>query len=385
MPENLRIPPTLLPRDGRFGSGPSRIRDEQVEALAAAQPGLLGTSHRQPPVKNLVGHIRAMLGEFFGLPDGYEVLLGNGGSILFFDAAAYSLVRNRTQNCVFGEFGAKFAQAAAAPHLEAPSIVKAEPGSVALPRPEEGIDVYAWPHCETSTGAIAPVTRPDGIGDGLVVIDATSAAGGTMVDVSQADVYFFAPQKSFASDGGLWFALVSPAAVDRIEEVASSGRYVPASLNLKDALDNSRLDQTLNTPAIATLVLMGKQLEWLLAGGGLEYAAGRSKESSDRLYAWADDRPYTEAFVTHPSCRSTVVGTVDLVGVDSGTLRKVLKANGIVDIDPYRKLGRNQIRVGMYPATEPDDVSALTASIDWVVERLGGEGTGGEGRGEAAP
>jgi len=351
----------------------------------AAQPGVLGTSHRQAPVKNTVGDIRAMLAEFFRLPDGYEVLLGNGGSILFFDAAAYGLIRKRAQNCVFGEFGAKFAQAAAAPHLEAPSVVEAEPGSVAFPTPEEGVDVYAWPHNETSTGAMAPVVRPDGIGDALVVVDATSAAGGAAVDVAQTDVYFFAPQKSFASDGGLWFALASPAAVARIEEVAASGRYIPAGLSLKHALDNSRLDQTLNTPAIATLVLMRAQLEWLLAGGGLEFAAGRSKESSDRLYAWADDRPFTEAFVTNPSYRSTVVGTVDLVGVDSDVLRKVLRDNGIVDVDPYRKLGRNQIRVGMYPATDPDDVSALTASIDWVVEHLGEEGSGGEGRGETAP
>jgi phosphoserine aminotransferase len=383
MPEDLRIPATLLPRDGRFGSGPSRVRDEQVEALVAAQPGVMGTSHRQAPVKNLVGDIRTMLAEFFRLPDGYEVLLGNGGSILFFDAAAYSLIRSKAQACVFGEFGAKFASALAAPHLEAPSVVEAEPGSVSFPTPEDGVDAYAWPHNETSTGAMAPVVRPGGIGDALVVVDATSAAGGAMVDVSQADVYFFAPQKSFASDGGLWFALVSPATIARIEEVASSGRYVPASLSLKNALDNSRLNQTLNTPAIATLVLMKAQLEWLLDGGGLDFAAARSKESSDRLYAWAEARPYTEAFVTNPSYRSTVVGTVDLVGVDSDALRKVLKANGIVDVDPYRKLGRNQIRVGMYPATDPDDVSALTASIDWVVERLGEEGAGGAG--QAAP
>lgn len=346
----------------------------------AAQPGILGTSHRQAPVKDVVGDIRAMLAEFFRLPDGYEVVLGNGGSILFFDAAAFSLVRRKAQNCVFGEFGAKFAQATAAAHLDAPSIVEAEPGSVSFPVAEDGVDVYAWPHNETSTGAMAPVVRPDGIGEALVVVDATSAAGGMTVDISQTDAYFFAPQKSFASDGGLWLSLLSPAAIARIEEIAASGRYVPASLNLKSALDNSRLNQTLNTPSIATLVLMRAQLEWLLAEGGMEFAAGRSSESSGRLYSWAEARPHCEMFVTNPSYRSSVVGTVDCVGVDSGALRKVLRANGIVDIDPYRGLGRNQIRVGMYPATDPDDVSALTASIDWVVERLGEEG-----RGEAAP
>ncbi|MBN2176406.1 MAG: phosphoserine transaminase [Demequinaceae bacterium] len=378
MPNTLTIPATLLPRDGRFGSGPSRVRDEQVEALRAAQPGVLGTSHRQAPVRNLVGDIRSMLADFFRLPEGYEVLLGNGGSILFFDAAAFGLVRRRAQHCVFGEFGAKFAEAATAPHLDAPSLVTAEPGSVASPVAEEGVDVYAWPHNETSTGAMAPVVRPEGIGEALVVIDATSAAGGALVDISETDVYFFAPQKGFASDGGLWWAVVSPAAVARIEEIAATDRHIPASLSLKHALDNSRLNQTLNTPAIATLVMMRAQLEWLMSGGGMDFAAGRSSESARRLYAWADARPYTETFVTNPSFRSTVVGTVDLVGVDSGVLRGVLKDNGIVDIDPYRKLGRNQIRVGMYPAVDPDDVTALTACIDWVVERLGeGDGSGG--------
>jgi phosphoserine aminotransferase len=376
MPTDLTIPATLLPRDGRFGSGPSRVRDEQVEALRAAQPGILGTSHRQAPVKNVVGDIQAMLSEFFHVPDGYEVILGNGGSIAFFDAAAFSLVRHKAQHCVFGEFGAKFAGASAAPHLDAPSIIEAEPGSVSLPVAEEGVDVYGWPHNETSTGAMAPVIRPAGVGDALVVIDATSAAGGALVDVSQTDVYFFAPQKTLAADGGLWLAVVSPAAIARIEEVAASPRYIPAILNLKAALDNSRLNQTVNTPAIATLVLIRSQLEWLMANGGLEFAAARSTESSRRLYAWADARPYTEAFVTDLSYRSSVVGTVDLVGVDSGVLRKVLKENGIVDIDPYRNLGRNQIRVGMYPATDPDDVTALTACIDWVVERLGETGSG---------
>jgi phosphoserine aminotransferase len=379
MPGDLRIPASLLPRDGRFGSGPSKVRDEQVAALVAGQPGILGTSHRQPPVRGLVGDVRRMLNEFFSSPDGYEVLLGNGGSSMFFDAAAFSLARERVQACVFGEFGAKFAAALGAPHLAAPSIREGAPGSISTPLVEDGVDLYAWPHNETSTGAMAPVARPDGVGDALVVVDGTSAAGGAAVDVGQTDVYFFAPQKNFASDGGLWFAVVSPAAVARIEEIAGTGRYVPASLSLADALANSRLEQTLNTPAITTLLLMRAQLEWLLANGGMAFADARTRDSSGRIYAWAGERSYAETFVTNPSHRSTVVVTVDLVGVDSSTLRQVLKSNGIVDIDPYRKLGRNQVRIGVYPAVEPDDVSALLACIDWVVERLGDDGTGAGG------
>jgi len=382
MPNDLAIPATLLPRDGRFGSGPSKIRDEQLDAIRAAQPGILGTSHRQAPVRNLVGDVRTMLSDFFRLPNGYEVILGNGGSTLFFDAAAFALVRAKAQHCVFGEFGAKFAKATnGAPHLDTTSVIEAEAGSIALPVAEEGIDTYAWPHNETSTGAMAPVTRPAGIGDALVLVDGTSAAGGTVVDVSQTDAYFFAPQKNFASDGGLWFAVVSPAAITRIEEIAESGRHIPATFSLKDAIDNSRLNQTLNTPAITTLLLMRAQLEWLLAQGGMDFAVARTADSSGRLYSWAEAAEFAEMFITQPSHRSSVVGTVDLVGVDSGTLRKVLKENGIVDIDPYRKLGRNQIRVGMFPAVDPDDVSALTACIDWVVERLGKQ----EGPGEASP
>jgi phosphoserine aminotransferase len=376
MPEKLTIPPTLLPRDGRFGSGPSKIRDEQLTSVREAQPGVLGTSHRQPPVKNLVGDIRVMLADFFHVPQGYEVILGNGGSTSFFDATAFSLVRTRAQHCVFGEFGAKFAAASTTPFLHAPSIVEGVAGSISVPVVEDGIDTYAWPHNETSTGAMAPVVRPEGIGNALVVIDATSAAGGVAVDVSQTDVYFFAPQKNFASDGGLWFALVSPAAIARIDEIASSGRYIPASLSLKEALDNSRLNQTLNTPAVTTLLLMRAQLEWLLTKGGMAFADARTKDSSSRLYTWADAAPFAETFVTNPSYRSSVVGTVDLVGIDSSALREVLKDNGIVDIDPYRKLGRNQIRVGMYPAVDPDDVTALTACIDWVVAQLGDSAAG---------
>lgn len=372
MPHDLTIPAHLLPKDGRFGSGPSKIRDAQLEALLAAQPSILGTSHRQAPVKNVVADVRSMLAEFFSLPDGYEVILANGGSSLFWDAAAFGLVREKAQHCTFGEFGAKFAAVTnGAPHLGPSSILTAEPGSICGPEAEDGVDVYAWPHNETSTGAMAPVVRPHGIGEGLVVVDGTSAAGGTRLDASQADVYYFAPQKSFASDGGLWFALVSPAAIARIEEVHASGRYIPTSLSLKDAVDNSRVNQTTNTPAVATLVLMKNQLEWLLANGGMDWAASRCEASAGHVYEWARNSFHFAAFVTEPSHRSTVVATVDITSkVESSALREVLRENGIVDVDPYRKLGRNQIRVGMYPAVDPEDIVALTACVDWVAEHL---------------
>ncbi len=376
------IPAELLPRDRRFGSGPSKIRDEQLDVLRAAQPGVLGTSHRQAPVKNLVGDVRSLLAEYFALPDGYEILLANGGTTFFWDAAAFGLVDTRAQHCAFGEFGAKFAAATtAAPHLKDSSVVKADAGSISLPAAEDGIDTYAWPHNETSTGAMAPVTRPDGIGDALVLVDGTSAAGGAAVDVSQTDVYYFAPQKCFASDGGLWLAAVSPAAIERIERIAASGRYIPTSLSLAEAVTNSRQNQTANTPAVATLVLMRAQLEWMLERGGMAWTDARTRESSDYLYSWANDSDYLEAFVTNPSHRSTVVTTLDIAGhIDSTKLRAILKRNGIVDIDPYRKLGRNQIRVGVYPAVDPEDVKALAACIDWVVaksdEFQGGSGPG---------
>jgi phosphoserine aminotransferase len=369
---DIRIPAHLLPRDGRFGSGPSKVTDAQLAALTQAQPGVLGTSHRQAPVKSLVGDVRRMLAEFFSLPDGYEVIVGNGGSTMFWDAATFSLVERKAQHCAYGEFGTKFAKATnAAPYLETSSVRTAEPGQVSLPEAEEGIDVYAWPHNETSTGAFAPVVRPSGAEQALTVVDGTSAAGGTMLDASQADAYYFAPQKNFASDGGLWFALVSPAAVERIERIAAAGRYIPDSLSLTLALDNSRQDQTLNTPAVATLVMMRAQLEWLLENGGMSFAAGRTADSSGRIYAWAEATTGAEAFVTEPMFRSPVVATIDLDDtIDSGQLRAVLRDNGIVDIDPYRKLGRNQIRVGTFPAVDPEDVSALTASIDWVLEHM---------------
>jgi phosphoserine aminotransferase len=369
MPNELVIPAELLPRDGRFGSGPSKVRPAQVEAIVAANPGVLGTSHRQAPVKDLVGDVRRMLAELYALPQGYEVLLGNGGSTLFWDAAAFSLVDTRSQHCVFGEFGGKFAQATAdAPHLADPSVLEAPAGSLSLPKAEDGIDLYAWPHNETSTGVAAPVVRPAGAGDALVVVDGTSAAGGIELDVSQTDVYYFAPQKSFAADGGIWFALVSPAAVARIEAISVSGRYVPQSLDLAVAVENSRANQTLNTPAVATLLLMRAQLEWMLAGGGLAAMAARSATSTGMLYDWAEASDFATPFVAVPEHRSPVVATIDLdASIDGERLQKVLRANGVVDVFPYRKLGRNQLRVGCFPAVEPTDVDKLIASIEWVI------------------
>ncbi len=360
----MKIPASILPHDGRFGSGPSKVRGEALAALASSS--LMGTSHRQAPVRDLVGAVRAGLLDLFDAPDGYEVLLGNGGSTAFWDAATFSLVRERASHGVFGEFSAKFAAATSrAPFLQPSVVTSADPGGLALPTPEG--DVVAWPHNETSTGVVAPVRR---LGDGLVVVDATSAAGGVPVDVAETDVYYFAPQKSFGSDGGLWLAIVSPAAVERIEEVAASDRWIPEFLSLAVALRNSRANQTLNTPAIATLFLLERQLSWFAANGGLAWATARARESSDHLYAWAEQRPFTAPFVADPALRSPVVATIDLDGVEAATLIGHLRANGIVDTDAYRKLGRNQIRVGIFPAVDPDDVRALTASIDWVVERL---------------
>ncbi|GAA2726639.1 phosphoserine transaminase [Cellulomonas aerilata] len=370
----IQIPADLLPRDGRFGSGPSKIRAEQVTALAAGWRSPLGTSHRQQPVRSLVGRVRSGLAQLFGAPDGYEVVLGNGGSTAFWDVATLCLVHERAQHAVFGEFGAKFATATSrAPFLADSSVRSAEPGSVALPEPEDGVDVYAWPHNETSTGAMAPVRRVPGSREAgaLTVVDATSAAGGLAVDVAETDVYYFAPQKSFASDGGLWLALLSPEAVERAHAVEGSGRWVPEFLSLTTAIASSRQDQTLNTPAIATLVLLAEQLDWMLAAGGLPWAAARTAESAGHLYGWAQERPWATPFVTEAADRSHVVGTVDLDrAVDAAVVSAVLRANGVVDVDPYRKLGRNQLRVAMFPAIDPSDVQALTACVDHVVDRL---------------
>ncbi|EHY89052.1 phosphoserine transaminase [Saccharomonospora azurea] len=369
---DLTLPADLKPSDGRFGCGPSKVRPEQLANLAKEGAQVLGTSHRQKPVKSLVGRVRSGLAELFGLPDGYEVVLGNGGTTAFWDAAAFGLVRERAQHFTYGEFSSKFAKVTdKAPFLGDSIIVEGEPGSAPRIAYEQGADVVAWAHNETSTGVAVPVVRPEGSDGALVAIDATSGAGGLPVNAADFDVYYFAPQKSFASDGGLWVALMSPAAVERVNEIGASDRWVPDFLSLPTALDNSRKDQTYNTPAVATLFLLADQIEWMLANGGLEWTTARTRESSNRLYEWAEKTPYTTPFVSDPALRSQVVGTIDFDdSVDAAAVAKTLRANGVVDVEPYRKLGRNQLRVGMFPAIEPDDVTALTRCVEWVVERL---------------
>jgi phosphoserine aminotransferase len=399
----LTIPAELRPADGRFGCGPSKVRPQALARLAGEGAALMGTSHRQQPVKALVGEIRAGLAELFGAPEGYEVVLGNGGATAFWDAAACGLIERRSLHLAFGEFSAKFAQVIKeAPFLKEPVVVKAEPGDAPDPAElgaaiaREGgveahgdaaahrdaaahgdVDVVAWAHNETSTGVMAPVIRPAGAGGALVVIDATSGAGGLPVDLAQVDAYYFAPQKSFAADGGLWVALLSPAAQKRIAQLAASapaaGRWMPQFLSLQTALENSQKDQTYNTPAVATLFLLADQIRWMLDGGGLDWCVSRTTASSAHLYGWAERTPYTTPFVADPAKRSPVVGTVDFDdAVDAAAVAKTLRANGIVDTEPYRKLGRNQLRIGMFPAVDPDDVRALTACIEWVVERIAG-------------
>jgi len=366
----LRIPDDLLPADGRFGSGPSKVPAGRLEALAASGRTLMGTSHRQPPMKELVQRVRQGSADLFGLPDGYEVVLGNGGSVAFFDVVTHALVRERSQHAVFGEFGAKFATAVQqAPWLEEPTVLRAEPGSRVLPRAEDGVDVYAVTHNETSTGVMAPVERIPG--EALMVVDATSAAGGLPLDAGQSDVYFFAPQKSFASDGGLWITLMSPAAIARAEEIAASGRHIPAFFALTEAIKQSRLGQTVNTPAVATLFLMAEQLDWMNDHGGLTGMVKRTAASAEALYGWAERSSYARPFVPDPAHRSLVVGTVELdPAIDRVAVMEVLRENGIVDVDAYRGIGTNQLRVAMYPAVESADVEALTRCLDWVVERL---------------
>ena len=370
LPSDISIPQSLLPADGRFGSGPSKVRPEAVRALAEAGSSWLGTSHRQEPVRAVVRSARNGLRSLFGLPDGWEIVLGNGGSTAFWDVATFGLIERRSQHLVFGEFSSKFAgAAAAAPHLEEPDLIESAPGTHPVSPARDDVDVYALTHNETSTGVAMSLARPVGA-DGLVVVDATSAAGGLRWDPSQVDVYYFAPQKCFSSDGGLWIAACSPAAVARIEQIAASGRWCPASLDMSIALENSRLDQTYNTPGLATLFLLDQQLRWMNDGGGLEFAASRSDESAAILYEWAEKAPYATPFVADPAIRSSVVGTIDLDGVDAPTVSKVLRQNGIVDTDSYRKLGRNQLRIGMFPSVDPSDVEALTQCIDWVVDHL---------------
>lgn len=360
--------------DGRFGCGPSKVRAAQVAALAAAAPTYLGTSHRQQPVRDQVARLRAGLRQLFALPEGYEVMLGNGGTTAFWDAACVGLIDGPSQFLSFGEFGAKFAQAAAtAPFLPSPEVISSEPGTAPAFSFAPGITTFAAPQNETSTGVAIPIARPVGADpDALVLIDATSAAGGIAVDVGNVDAYYFAPQKCFASDGGLWFAIVSPKAVEAIERVsAKADRWIPAFLNLKTALENSRAEQTYNTPALATILLMAEQVDWLNAQGGLEWAAARTAESAAILYGWAEERPWSTPSVGDSALRSPVVGTIDFDdSVAAADVARTLRANGIVDVEPYRKLGRNQLRIAMYPAVDPADTAALTACIDWVVERL---------------
>ncbi|MCC3270710.1 phosphoserine transaminase [Arthrobacter gengyunqii] len=367
----LKIPADLLPRDGRFGAGPSKVRPEQMEALSRAGTGLLGTSHRQAPVRNLVGSVREGLSNLFRAPDGYEVVLGVGGSTAFWDVASFGLVREKAQHLSFGEFGSKFAAATnKAPFLAESSIIKADPGTRPSAVAEAGVDVYAWPQNETSTGVAAPVKRVQGAdADALVLIDATSAAGGLDVDLAESDVYYFAPQKNFASDGGLWLGMFSPAALERAAQINATDRWIPDFLNLQTAIDNSKLNQTYNTPSLSTLVTLNAQIEWMNANGGLEFTTRRTAESAGRIYSWAEASPVATPFVARPEDRSNVIATIDFDdSIDAAGIAKTLRANGVVDVEPYRKLGRNQLRIATFVAIEPDDVSALLRCIDYVIE-----------------
>jgi phosphoserine aminotransferase len=367
------IPDRLRPADGRFGSGPSKVRPEQLERLAGPGAGFMGTSHRQAPVRSLVRRIRDGMADLFTLPEDFEVVLGNGGTTAFWEVAAFGLVAARSQHCSFGEFSSKFAKVTtSAPWLEAPTVIDSPPGSHPVPRAETGADCYALTHNETSTGVAMPVRRVAGADQGaLVLVDATSGAGGLPVSASEFDAYYFAPQKCFGSDGGLWLALLSPAALDRAAQIAASGRYIPEFLSLQVAIDNARLQQTYNTPAVATLILLADQVDWILDQGGLDWAVSRTAQSSSILYGWAEQVPYATPFVTDPRQRSQVIGTIDFTqDVDAVALAATLRRNGIVDTDSYRKLGRNQLRIGMFPAVEPADVQALTECIDYVVEHL---------------
>jgi len=371
--QDIRIPAELLPADGRFGAGPSKVRKEQVDALAGVWQSYLGTSHRQKPVKSQVARLREGLRELFELPDGYEVVLGNGGSTAFWDVANFGLIRGRAQFLSFGEFGAKFASGAVkAPHLGEPTVIKADPGTAPTFMAEAGIDAYCSPHNETSTGVIVPPKRIAGAdADALMLVDATSGAGGLALDPSQVDAYYFAPQKSFGSDGGLWIALMSPAALERAEQIKAGGRWIPDFLDLQTAIDNSIKDQTYNTPALATVFMMADQVDWFNANGGLDWCTARTGESSGVLYEWAERSPIATPFVSDPACRSSVIVTIDIDdSIDATSITSALRSNGIVDTEPYRKLGRNQLRIGTFPAVEPDDVRALTSCLDYVIAQL---------------
>ena len=365
----IKIPDGLKPKDGRFGCGPSKIRPDALQSLINSQQ-VLGTSHRQKPVKHVVNRVRTGLNSLFNLPDGYEVILGNGGSTAFWDIATSGLIERKSQHLSFGEFSSKFAQAAKEnPFIEDPTVIKSEPGSHPLPVAEAGIDVYALTHNETSTGVSMPIKRPNGTEGALVLVDATSAAGGLMVDAKEFDAYYFAPQKSFASDGGLWLALMSQAALERAAKIKASGRWIPAFFDLTIAIENSKLDQTYNTPALATLILLADQIEWFNNNGGLKFAAGRSEASAKTMYGWAERTSYTTPFVSDSAMRSNVVATINFDdAIDASQIAATLRANGIVDTEPYRKLGKNQLRIGMFPAVEPADIEALTKCIEYVVE-----------------
>ena len=366
---DFKIPTHLLPADGRFGCGPSKVRPEQVAAVTSRLTSVMGTSHRQAPVKNIVGSVRSGLMSLYNLPEGWEIVLGNGGSTVFWDVATFGLIRERSHHLVFGEFSSKFAEAsAAAPHLADPVVLSSDTGTHPTPVADATCDIYAYPHNETSTGVALTPVRPGG--DGLVVVDATSAAGGLMWDPANVDVYYFAPQKCFAGDGGLWIAACSPRAIERIRDIKATKRWQPASLDLSIALDNSVANQTYNTPALATLIMLDEQVQWMNSNGGLQWAANRSAESARTLYSWAESRAFATPFVANPAQRSNVVGTIDIDGVDANQISAILRANGVVDTDSYRKLGRNQLRIGMFPAIDPSDVAALTGCIDVVVEHL---------------
>ncbi|MGW0432304.1 phosphoserine transaminase [Micromonospora sp. NPDC003197] len=369
----IRIPDEIKPADGRFGCGPSKVRPAAVSALAEVATTYLGTSHRQKTVRDQVARLRRGIAEFFSLPEGYEVIIGNGGTTAFWEVATFGLVQDRAQFASFGEFGAKFAKSVKqAPFLGEPTVHKADPGSAPTLVAEAGVDVYALPQNETSTGVAVPIRRVAGADEGaLMLVDATSAAGGLDVDVRESDVYYFAPQKCFGSDGGIWIALMSPAALARATAIKESGRYIPAFLDLVTAIDNSRLEQTYNTPALATIFLAAEQTDWMNSQGGLAWAAKRTAESAGIVYGWAERSAVATPFVTDPTLRSNVVATIDFAdGVDATAIAKALRANGIVDTEPYRKLGRNQLRIALFPAVEPADVEALTRCIDYVVEQL---------------
>lgn len=368
--KKIVIPESIKPKDGRFGCGPSKVRPEALASLITEAEGIIGTSHRQKGVKDVVGRVRRGLQDLFSLPEGYEVVLGNGGSTAFWDIATFGLIEKKSQHLSFGEFSSKFASAAkAAPFLDEPTVIKSEPGTHPLAHAESGVDVYALTHNETSTGVAMPILRPQGSEGALVLVDATSAAGGLEVSAKEFDTYYFAPQKSFASDGGIWLALMSPAAIARAEKIKASNRWTPAFLDINIAIENSRLDQTYNTPAVLTLWLLAKQIEWMNSNGGLSFAAGRSAESAKKIYQWAEKNPLTTPFVVDPAMRSNVVATINFDdSIDALEIAKTLRSNGIVDTEPYRKLGKNQLRIGMFPAIDPSDVEALTACIDYVIQ-----------------